>query len=145
MFCWPCIVIHPCNENQLDALFILSLFCQLTSTCFRHICNPSSAGTLYVYSNLYLCWKEGCLKILERIYISLYYVKYIIAIWGTALAQWLRCCATNQKVTVPILAGVIGIFNWHKILPITLWPWSRLSLQQKWVPAAFPGGKGGRC
>ena len=24
MFCWPCISIHLCNKNQLDALFILS-------------------------------------------------------------------------------------------------------------------------
>ena len=31
------------------------------------------------------------------------------------------------------------------ILPIALWTWGRLSLQQKWVPGAFPGGKGGWC
>jgi hypothetical protein len=51
IFCWPCISIHPCNENQLDALFILSLFPQSTSTCFGHICSLSSGGILYIYNN----------------------------------------------------------------------------------------------
>jgi len=30
---------------------------------------------------------------------------------GTAVAQWLRCCATNRKVAGSIPDGVIGIFN----------------------------------
>ena len=29
---------------------------------------------------------------------------------GTAVSQWLRCCATNRKVTDSIPDGVIGIF-----------------------------------
>jgi len=29
---------------------------------------------------------------------------------GTAVAQWLRCCATNRKVAYSIPAGVIGFF-----------------------------------
>jgi len=63
----------------------------------------------------------------------------------TAVAQWLRCCATNWKFGGSISADINGFFHWHKILPIALWPWGRLSLWQKWVPGAFRGGKGGRC
>jgi len=29
---------------------------------------------------------------------------------GTAVAQWLRCCATNRKVAGSIPAGVCGFF-----------------------------------
>jgi len=36
---------------------------------------------------------------------------------GTAVAQGLRCCATNCR----------WIFHWHKILPIVLRPWSWIS------------------
>jgi len=32
-------------------------------------------------------------------------------ILGTAVAQWLRCCATNRTVAGSILAGIIGIFH----------------------------------
>ena len=31
-------------------------------------------------------------------------------IMGTAVAQWLRCCATNLKVAASIPAGVNGFF-----------------------------------
>ena len=30
---------------------------------------------------------------------------------ATAVAQWLRCCATNRKVAGSIPDGVIGIFH----------------------------------
>ena len=33
--------------------------------------------------------------------------------WGTAVAQWLRCCATNRKVAGSFPDGVIGIFRSH--------------------------------
>jgi len=45
------------------------------------------------------------------------FVKYLIKIgntikqWGTAVAQCLRCCATNRKVAGLIPANVIGIFH----------------------------------
>jgi len=33
----------------------------------------------------------------------------------------------------------------HLIVPITLWTWGWLSLEQKWVPGKFSMGKDGRC
>ena len=32
---------------------------------------------------------------------------------GTAVVEWLRCCATNRKVACSIPDGVIGIFLRH--------------------------------
>jgi hypothetical protein len=62
MFCCPCISIHRCNETQRDALFILSLFRRSTSTCFGHICSPSSGGIPYIYNSWYvLCFLVDCL------------------------------------------------------------------------------------
>jgi len=49
--------VQPYNENQLDALFILSLFRQSTSTCFEHIYSSSSGSILYIYNSWYvLCF-----------------------------------------------------------------------------------------
>jgi hypothetical protein len=59
--CFLCLSICLCNKNQLDALFILSLFRQSTSTYFGRICSPSSRGTLYIYDNWYvLCFLVDC-------------------------------------------------------------------------------------
>ena len=32
---------------------------------------------------------------------------------GTAVAQWLKFCATNRKAAGSIPDGVIGIFHWY--------------------------------
>jgi hypothetical protein len=42
-----------CNKNQLDAIFILSLFRQSTSTCFGYICSPSSGALLLHHCIVY--------------------------------------------------------------------------------------------
>ena len=36
---------------------------------------------------------------------------YLCVVLPFIMAQWLRCCATNQKVTGSIPDGVIGIFH----------------------------------
>ena len=73
-----------------------------------------------------LCKEDSLFISLNSYYIIIIIISIIIR--GTALAQWLRSCATNRKVAGSIPAGVIGIFHWHKFLPIALWPWGRLSL-----------------
>ena len=35
----------------------------------------------------------------------------LLLLFGTAVVQWLRCCATKRKVAGSIPAGVIGIFH----------------------------------
>ena len=66
-------------------------------------------------------------------------------IWtkGTAGAQWLRRCATNRKVAGSIPPRVIGFFIDIKSLRSHYGP--GVDSASKWVPGAFPGGKGGRC
>ena len=45
----------------------------------------------------------------EHLYLYLYFL--ITFTNGTAVAQWLRCCATNRKFAGSIQAGVIGNFH----------------------------------
>jgi len=59
---------------------------------------------------------------------SFIYPLILITTWGTAVARWLRYCATNHKVAGSIPAGVSGFFIDIKILQIALWPWGQLSL-----------------
>ena len=41
----------------------------------------------------------------------IYIYTYIYVYMGTAVAQWLRCCASNRKVAGSFPDGVIGIFH----------------------------------
>jgi len=38
------------------------------------------------------------------------YFAFLLKQKGTAVAQWLRCCATNRKIASSIPAGVSGFF-----------------------------------
>jgi hypothetical protein len=68
-----------------------------------------------------------------------YFFKMYNKMWGHAVVQWLRHCATNQKV-----AGVIGIFHWHNPSGSTM------ALRSTQPPTEMNTrniscGKGGRC
>jgi hypothetical protein len=63
---------------------------------------------------------------------------------GTAVAQWLRCYATNRKVAGLIPAGVSEFFIDIKSFWLHYGPGVD-STSNRNVPGVFPGGKGGRC
>ena len=64
---------------------------------------------------------------------------YIVTL-GTAVAQWLRCCATNRKVAGSIPAGVIWIFHSHRTMAlVSTQPLTEISTRR------ISWGNGGRC
>ena len=64
---------------------------------------------------------------------------------GTAVAQWLRCCATNRKVAGSIPAGVSGFFIDIKSLRSHYGPEVDSASNRNEYQEYFLGGKGGRC
>ena len=63
---------------------------------------------------------------------------------GTAVTQWLRCCATNRKVAGSIPGGVIGIFIDIKSFRSHYGPGVDSASNRNEYQEYFRGGKGGR-
>jgi len=63
----------------------------------------------------------------------------------TAVAQWLRCCATNRKVAGSIPAGVNGFFIDKKSFRSHYGPGVDSASNRNEYQEYFLGGKGGRC
>ena len=71
--------------------------------------------------NLNLLGPSGSAQACNGIALPLHYVCICITVGEPR-------CATNRKIAGSIPFDVIGFFNWHKILPIALRSWGRLSL-----------------
>ena len=130
-----CVFVTLCIQNAMRIRYIV--ICGLPrSTIFFHIISLTARFSKKKSDNIkYVFWfsvqqlseKFLYLRRTERDMIKHVYRSSCKV--GTAVAQWLRCCATNRKVAGSIPDGVIiGILHSHKILSIALWPWGRLSL-----------------
>jgi hypothetical protein len=72
------------------------------------------------------------------LWVSMIFLDLHKILMGTQWHSWLRHCATSRKVAGRFLMVSLEFFI-DIILPVTLWPWGRFRLQQKWVPGIFPG------
>jgi hypothetical protein len=69
------------------------------------------------------------------------YMIYLLTAFGLSLGgNALPVGRSRVRFPMVSLEFFIGI-----ILPAAIWRWGWLSLEQKWVPGMFFGGKGGRC
>ena len=83
-------------------------------------------------------------------FINKTYVDFLFTVstyfyWGTAVAQWLRCCATTRKVAGSIPAGVSGFFIDIKSFRSHYGPGVDSASNRNEYREYFLGVKSGRC
>ena len=130
---------------------LYSLFTWRTRNFNTRRCYKSSfvAAPSVIYTNiwrhamLYTAWHSSKLTNIRSFSWAL--LMYVFHLLGCLLSvsrgtRWrisLRHCATSRKVEALIPCDLT--------FPAALWMWSRLSLQQRWIPGIFCGSKDGRC
>jgi hypothetical protein len=85
-------------------------------------------------------WHSDGIMIIFRycLYKKLRYIS-----WPTPTSNVISTCYKRWRSCVRFPMKSLD-FSIDLILSAALWPWGRLSLQQKWVPGIFLGVKGGR-
>jgi len=70
------------------------------------------------------------------VYVSefFFFLTWVHRKWGTAVTQWLRCCATNRKVAGSMPAGVIDIKSFRSHYgPGVAWVFNRNEYQEHFL------------
>jgi len=83
----------------------------VTYSVMCNVCDCIILGGFYfrnIFCEVYfgVCF----VPLLFELLLILFNIRVLYFVWRTAVAQWLRCCATNRKVVGSIPAGVSGFF-----------------------------------
>jgi hypothetical protein len=94
---------HPVASYVFFLVFLSLLSLPLSFSTYRSNWMTQNRNVKYTGN------KVSCARIWKLWNIKTLYRSHV----GTAVAQWLRCCATNRKVAGSIPADVIGLFQWR--------------------------------
>ena len=98
----------------VDILKVKTPWSSLCIVTESAICSPFNALNVFIHSTdkfilfCYIIYIHGSVhreSNLITVQQDATYSVYYISVGGTAVAQWLRCCATNRKVASAIPAG----------------------------------------
>jgi len=131
MFVCVCVCVFFCGRSAVAInYFWLSGCTNYQSPCYANSCSASREFSYILWSPKVHCriyntevnlwaFKVHSWATWMRFTRPLFFLGSILILppvrlgIGDAVAQWLRCCATNRKVAGSIPDGVIGIFHWH--------------------------------
>ena len=82
-------------------------------TCYVRSCEWQYQSMYGVNCPCPFIWKQSFCRTKQHCITHTMFVIEYIHPMGTAVAQWLRCCATKRKVVGSIPDGVNEIFHWH--------------------------------
>ena len=106
------VISHATVEVPNVVLLEIQVLWHTTLSLSRYFLTVSEDHTVICpitfHSTTECIYYRALIRLLYHNIIILYY-----STWWTAVAQWLRCCATNRKVAGSIPDGVTGIFHWH--------------------------------
>jgi len=105
--------VHNCNECGRVQLLIqkqpVTQLLFLQSASLEFVSSEKFDVALMIWACIWEVYSSHIDKVLITVTSVVIFVSYSLQ-WGTAIAQWLRCCATNRKVAGSIPAGVSGFF-----------------------------------
>jgi len=90
---------------------VISRRARFTCTSWRKLAVPHKASGRFSWIWIE-AWRCAGIRVMTLVvYISTAVLLHkVITYIGTAVAQWLRCCATNRKFAGSIAAGISGFF-----------------------------------